>query len=454
MPQTHLAEGRNQVLTALLEHVERADALLVLKAPPGSGKTFVTTRAVALAMHRKRRVAVAAQTNAQADDFCRRMAAEFPRIPVHRWASAQRGALQLGDSVTWITRTADLPAGPCVVVATSAKWAVADLDAHDPFDVLFIDEAWQMCWADFMLLGTVAPRFVLVGDPGQIAPVVPIDVSRWQTSRRPPHVPAPEVILRDRTLPVRVIELPVSTRLPHDTCAMVQSFYDFAFESWSAPGERRVLLPPAATAHPVDDALALLTTGSVALMTLATPPGGPPMEEDVALAQAAAEVVRRLLDRQARVVTEDGETALRPEDIGVSATHRVMNTRITDALGALAPKVRVDTPERWQGLERKVMVAVHPMSGVTQPTPFDLSTGRLCVMASRHSVGLVLVSRDHVGDTLDAYLPVAAQALGQRDEAGRGRAQNLSLWQYLVQHQRVAPMTPTTRSMDSDAPSR
>jgi hypothetical protein len=163
-----------------------------------------------------------------------------------------------------------------VVVATSAKWAVADLDAHEPFDVLFIDEAWQMCWADFMLLGAVAPRFVLVGDPGQIAPVVPIDVSRWQTSRRPPHVPAPEVILRDRTLPTRVVELPVSTRLPHDTCAMVQSFYDFAFESWSAPGERRCCFPRGAPRTPVDDVLALLTAARWRCSPCRRPPGGPP----------------------------------------------------------------------------------------------------------------------------------------------------------------------------------
>ena len=99
------------------------------------------------------------------------------------------------------------------------------------------------------------------------------------------------------------------------------------------------------------------------------------------------------------VVTEDGARPLAPEDIGLSATHRVMNTRMLDALGDLAGQgVRVDTPERWQGLEREVMIVVHPLSGVVRPSAFDLSTGRLCVMASRHRVGLVMVTRDHVGD--------------------------------------------------------
>ncbi len=432
-----LQARRDAVLQRVLAHVESNQSLLVLKAPPGSGKTYVTTRAVALAMHRARRVAVATQTNAQAEDFCVRMAKDFPRFTVHRWASAGRRERALGASVRW-HRGRDLPQGPCIVVATSAKWATSDLDGQDPFDALFIDEAWQLSWADFMLFGAVASRFVLVGDPGQIPPVVPIDVSRWQTSRRPPHVPAPEVILRDRTLPTVRVELPVSTRLPHDTCALVRAFYDFDFEAWAAPGERRLVLPTGnGDGQSVDRVLESLSTGSTSLLALPTPAGGPPLEEDLDVARASAAIARRALERHATVCTEEGEHALRPEDIGITATHRVMNTRIADALGPLAGKVRVDTPERWQGLERPLMIVVHPLSGVTSPGVFDLATGRLCVMASRHTTGLVIVSRDHVGATLEQTLPRAEQCLGQRDEAGRGRAQHRAVWEHLHQSGRV-----------------
>ena len=59
MPQEHLQARRDQILQRVLAHVEGAGALLVLKAPPGSGKTYVTLRAMALARHRGRRVAVA-----------------------------------------------------------------------------------------------------------------------------------------------------------------------------------------------------------------------------------------------------------------------------------------------------------------------------------------------------------------------------------------------------------
>src|SRR4051812_3058006 len=169
VPQHHLAQRRDAVLAAVLAHVENREPLLILKAPPGSGKTHVTLRAVALAAHRRQRVAIATQTNAQADDFCRRMAVEFPRLPVVRFASQSRAPVDLGASVAWARAGKEVPLGPTVVVATSAKWGASTID--EPYDFLFVDEAWQMGWADFMAMGLVAPRFALVGDPGQIAPV-------------------------------------------------------------------------------------------------------------------------------------------------------------------------------------------------------------------------------------------------------------------------------------------
>ncbi len=78
------------------------------------------------------------------------------------------------------------------------------------------------------------------------------------------------------------------------------------------------------------------------------------------------------------------------------------------------------------------MVLAHPLSGVVNPSGFDLATGRLCVMTSRHRVGLVIVSRDHVGGTLAEFLPSATQAVSRPDDAGRGHAQNLALWSALV----------------------
>jgi hypothetical protein len=118
------------------------------------------------------------------------------------------------------------------------------------------------------------------------------------------------------------------------------------------------------------------------------------MHHDAELAKQAAALVQRLLNRNARVRIGRKTLALEPEHIGMCGTHRVMNSELALALPrSLQGTVVVDTPERWQGLERPLMILVHPLSGVLRPTSFDLETGRLCVMASRHTAGAIILAR-------------------------------------------------------------
>jgi hypothetical protein len=134
----------------------------------------------------------------------------------------------------------------------------------------------------------------------------------------------------------------------------------------------------------------------------------------------------------------DGKRApLTAHDIGPCATHHVMNAAMALRLERKLAGVGIETPERWQGLERKVMVIVHPLSGVTQPSEFDLATGRLCVMASRHQISLVVVTRDHLMHSLETHLPVADQPIGRPDASGAGHSQNLSFWSSLQIDDRV-----------------
>jgi hypothetical protein len=118
-----------------------------------------------------------------------------------------------------------------------------------------------------------------------------------------------------------------------------------------------------------------------------------------------------------------------------------MNSALTSALAKWAGQVRVDTPERWQGLERPVMIAVHPLSGVTDPSAFDLETGRLCVMASRHQSALIMLTRDHVGDTLANFVPSAGQAPGRPDVVGRGHDAHFRFWEALADQNRIRPVS-------------
>lgn len=407
----------------LTSYFAEGGQLAVVKAPPGSGKTFTLVRVLAELVRRGLRIAVSAQTNNQADDICRRFATLHPGCAVARFSGPMlKAPAGFPPLIRCITKTADLPSGPGVTVATTAKWALTELGAS--YDLLAIDEAWQMGWADLMQCATVSGKFLMIGDPGQIPPVVTIDVRRWETSPRAPHAAAPDVVLGEEAFEeIRFAgSLPACRRLPNESVGFVKPFYDFDFAAYVAAGVRGVDMP---NGHRWSEALG---AGRPLALTIPTPDHGPPIEVDHDIALAAARVVNDFLSGEVRLRGVGPERPLAAGDIGLTSSHRVMNAALASALGPLANDIRIDTPERWQGLERPVMIAVHPLSGVTDPSAFDLETGRLCVMASRHQAGLVLLTRDHVGETLRNYVPGASQSPGRPDVVGRGHDAHLRFW--------------------------
>lgn len=424
----------NQVLTSLAaktgDDIE-SDVLglgdtgiVVVKAPPGAGKTYLLLQLLAK-LHRTHRVAVACFTNAQADDICRRCTVDQPSINVVRYLSKGAPAGQSG--ATEVLSGNALPTGPSVVVANTSKWSLSN---NPEFDYLLVDEAWQIAWSELMLLRNLAPRIVLIGDPGQIPPVVSIETDRWETCLAAPHRPAPERFIdANPYLPLHA--LPGSRRLPSDTVDLVKHFYDFDFGAFAAPGERFVHAK--VDQSPVGRAISGLGESTISTLLLPTDDDGPPVEIDDEIARAISDLVTKILDSGA-VYSDSPQTAkkptlLLPEHIGIVATHRSMNTRISNRLDSRVRNlIKVDTTERWQGLERKLMIAVHPLSNTTEPSAFDLETGRLCVMASRHQSGLIIVSRDHVQDTLDTHIPSADQPLGRPDSTGRGLEGHRRFW--------------------------
>ena len=404
--------------------IDGGGRLAVIKAPPGSGKTHLLITVLVRLVTAGLKVAVAAQTNAQADDICRRIVERDRSAAVCRFASAGRQPpADLPGTVLWVTRRADLPHSAGITVSTSAKWALTDVD--EPFDLLAVDEAWQMAWVDLMQCAVVSERFMLIGDPGQIPPVVTVDVRRWETSPRAPHESAPEVVLRDVDLRAEAFvgSLPACRRLPYEAVDFVRPFYDFEFAAYVPPHQRGLEI--------ATGSLTALAHGLPIALTCPTPDKGPPMEVDPDIAELAASTVGQLLANGTVIHMGNTRRVLKPSDIGLTSSHRVMNAAMNQALAGRFAGVRVDTPERWQGLERFVMIAVHPLSGTDEPSAFDLETGRLCVMASRHQCALIVLTRDHVGDTLANLVPSAEQAPGKPDIVGRGHDAHIRFWRQL-----------------------
>lgn len=60
------------IYTNLQTFVRGTGRICVVKAPPGSGKSFNLLEALDGAVHDNLRIAIAAQTNNQVDDLCNR----------------------------------------------------------------------------------------------------------------------------------------------------------------------------------------------------------------------------------------------------------------------------------------------------------------------------------------------------------------------------------------------
>ena len=191
-----------------------------LDSPPGAGKTrLVEYLAVQALAKLRERCMVVTQTNEQAFDLGRRLARGFPNLPFTLFI---RKDLVAPDDVAALPNlqlaraAADLPAGPCIVVSNAAKWSWV-VDGHvASFDSQIVDEAFQLPDYRFHQIAGLARRVVLVGDPGQIAPVVTCEIERWKCDPAGPHVACPRAVVA-RHPGVRRLSLPVSRRLVPDT---------------------------------------------------------------------------------------------------------------------------------------------------------------------------------------------------------------------------------------------
>ena len=76
-----------------------------------------------------------------------------------------------------------------------------------------------MTYADLGGLNPLSAQVVLVGDPGQIAPVVTGDARRWQSWAAGPQRPAPEALLAAYPDAVTQLRLPHTWRLGPDPAA-------------------------------------------------------------------------------------------------------------------------------------------------------------------------------------------------------------------------------------------
>jgi hypothetical protein len=356
-----------------LNSVWSGNRLTIVDSPPGAGKTALVVETIGhLLQGTDMFIVVATPTKAQALSMAYRLAAEI-----------DSGLIDF--SVPSIPE-ADLPAGVGrghksgirVTIRTLASCAMKP--PSDGTDLLVVDEAYQATTSDVLSAVQNIDQLLLVGDPGQIGPVVSIDTSLWSRERLAPHSRSPEGMRR--LADVSEFTIDQSWRLGQRTVDVIAPLYSFPFTS--ARPQRSLLdhdggeLPEVAqlivdeTSAP--DGLDAMTTVADRVehlcgLTLT----GPATDESGAAVEVAWDV--------------------EPKDIAVVVARNVQASTLTSMLSSRGlGGVVVGTADRLQGGQWPVVVAVDPLLGGSTASPHALALGRLTVMLSRHTTHLDWIS--------------------------------------------------------------
>ncbi|MFF6779027.1 AAA domain-containing protein [Streptomyces sp. NPDC012637] len=379
---------------------------LVVKAPPGAGKTTLVAQAAATLTRSSSPCPVIAQTNSQADHLVRRFTDDHPHLRIARFTGVDHTAphdLQAHSGIHVSTRIEDLEPTADIIVGTAMKWATVT-DRRWPWGI--IDEAYQMRSDILLRTAHLFNQALFVGDPGQLDPFSTVKTDRFADMAHDPMNSAVAVALANNPdLPVH--SLPVSWRLPPSAIPLIsEAFYPRTpFQAGSNASDRTLTFPNAGMRTPADRVIEHAARTGWALFEL---PARTTHHLDSEAFHAALRIAERLLIRGATATCEQdpGGHTLCPGDIAIGTTHRIQVDHLRALLARHYPRlhgIAIDTANRLQGCERRVTIVLHPLSGRGNASAFHLDAGRLCVLTSRHRHACIIVARAGIYELLDAH---------------------------------------------------
>lgn len=375
-------------LAQVLFQVWSGRDVVVVPSPPGAGKTTLLARLVAqLHARGTMNMTVITPTRRSAFDIAERIGRVVGLSKSGNPQVMVRMTLKPGEQVSEFvgnpSSRQSLSQASRIAVTTIASAAI-----KPPItDLLIVDEAYQAVFSDVARAAEEAPQIVLVGDPGQIGPIVTADTSAWDGQSRAPHMRAPEVFVQDAD--AFVVPLPSTYRVGQDTVDVIAPLYDFPFDSRRPD---RYVVAPDGERMPE-------------LRTLTCTFDG---EFDVDALSVVAREALSMIGREYVTTRHDGTTEVRTltgADIAVGVARSGQEAAITAIFqrnGGEALAITVGTADRLQGGQWPAFVGLDPLAGSAEANSFRVAPGRLCVLMSRHEAHMTWVHDGRWGDMLRA----------------------------------------------------
>ena len=418
-----------EVLRDALSGTAPIDRLL-LKAAAGAGKSFALKRLVqdAVTQPTCTRVAIVAFTNKQIHPLAADLGKTLGKDAVCLFVSDKRLIDIPDDAVqhsTVATTSRDIPPSAKVVISTCHKLGVTGemkrlkdnlgvaANGNTPFDVLFVDEAWQVAHHLFDKVKNAAPIWLGVGDVGQLPPIE-IGTNPWRGD--PGHNPwrawPTDYDQDDRTWGR---ELPAVWRPAAGHLALWRAFYPEwgTLNCVAAPGDRSLAAPNLTGI--AADVWNQVGTGVPTLLEVDGLPEAEAADVDLPLIQFVESLVDELFtagfkleraDYNSTGAVTENTTTTGPGDptsdplIAVLATRNQAVDDATDAVERIVTKFGLtdtdlvsSTVDSYQGQTNGVTVALHPLTGASQLNEFNSAFGRLAVTCTRATHGLLMVAR-------------------------------------------------------------
>lgn len=409
-----------------------------IRAAAGAGKSHVLKRLVgdAISHHFVERVAVVAFTNRQIYPLAEALGKQFGKDVVCLLSGKDRVSeipAETANVVTVGVTPADIPDTAQVVVSTVHKMkshapnqlinALGPAVASDfPFDVLFVDEAWQVPHYLFDSINKHALLQVGVGDVGQLPPLE-VGENPWRGDSGYNPYRAWPTAFEDGDKYTWAQELPAVWRPAAGHLDLWRAFYP----NW---GELNCVAADADRWVEFGDGLSAtakavwkqVSTGVPTIIEVDGLPEAEAPDIDLPLMQVAESLIAELFDAGFALNANDfdemgspngkvlkrevGQTSSDPL-VAVLATRNQAVDDAADAVdrialrhGLTAADLTSSTVDSWQGQTNGITVAIHPLSGASALDEFNSAFGRLAVTCTRATHGLLLLTRPGLDDLL------------------------------------------------------